>query len=231
VENYDQRIEYAIEHTEVLRPPQQTLATFGTTNIRYFLVTEPLYREIAKVGEETVIREGRVVAERPRIVTPAYLVNLFEGFEHGSQFADFLLRKYGAEEPGLLYRYKNEPKDLTIVCDAIAIVARRLHEQVDREGDPLTTIIKGVDDLWDICLMKFIHDIIRSSVAPNVTELERRGLLNMEAGVPRDARERIEELFEQVEKGEAEPYELKLELDRWGLFEEYEDRFFHMFHR
>lgn len=229
MENYDQRIEYAIEHTEVLRPPQRTLATFGTTNIRYFLVTEPLYREIAKVGEETVIREGRVVAERPRIVTPAYLANLFEGFEHGRQFADFLLRKYGPGEPGLLYRYKNEPKDLTIVSDPVAMVARRLNEQVDREGDPLTTIIRGVDDLWDISLMKFIHDITQSSVGPNVSELETRGLLNMEAGVPRDARERIEELFEQVRKGEAEPSELKLELDRWGLFEEYEDRFFHMF--
>jgi hypothetical protein len=48
-------------------------------------------------------------------------------------------------------------------------------------------------------------------------------------GVPADARLRIEELFRMVKRGELEPSELKAELDRWGLFEEYEDRFFGIF--
>ena len=39
----------------------------------------------------------------------------------------------------------------------------------------------------------------------------------------------IDELFRQVSRGEREPRELKEELDRWGLFEEYEDRFFNVF--
>ena len=29
----DERIEYAVRHTEILRPPRQSLATFGTTNV------------------------------------------------------------------------------------------------------------------------------------------------------------------------------------------------------
>jgi hypothetical protein len=54
--------------------------------------------------------------------------------------------------------------------------------------------------------------------------------LNTDAqGVPADARLRIEELFRQVARGEREPRELKEELDRWGLFDEYEDRFFTLF--
>jgi len=48
-------------------------------------------------------------------------------------------------------------------------------------------------------------------------------------GIPADARLRIEELFRRVTAGESEPGELKSELDRWGLFEEYEDRFFSLF--
>jgi hypothetical protein len=75
----DARIEYAISHTEVLRPPRQTLSTFGTTNIYYYLLTEPAYKELAHDVAETVIREGRVIAERPRIVTPYYLCHV-EGF-------------------------------------------------------------------------------------------------------------------------------------------------------
>ncbi len=57
-----------------------------------------------------------------------------------------------------------------------------------------------------------------------------RGLLDIDSsGIPADARVRIEELFRQVENGGREPRELKEELDRWDLFEEYEDRFFNIF--
>ena len=75
----DERITYAARNTEILRLPQQTLATFGMTNIGYYLVTKPIYSELAKDVTETVVREGRVIADRPRIVTPYYLSRL-EGF-------------------------------------------------------------------------------------------------------------------------------------------------------
>ena len=42
----EERIQYVIEHTEIVRPPKQTLATFGITNIYYYLVTEPVYSEL-----------------------------------------------------------------------------------------------------------------------------------------------------------------------------------------
>ena len=60
--------------------------------------------------------------------------------------------------------------------------------------------------------------------------MRSRGLLNMDtAGIPVDARIRIDELFQKVTRGESEPGELQKELDRWGVFEEYEDRFFNIF--
>ena len=36
----------AIEQTWIVRYPKQNLATFGITNIAYYVVTEPIYREI-----------------------------------------------------------------------------------------------------------------------------------------------------------------------------------------
>src|SRR5512137_528606 len=95
-----ERFQYAIEHTVIMRHPKQTLATFGTTSIYYYLVTEPVYTELLGKSEETVVREGRVISERPKIVTPYYLLNLFDGFEHGREYADYVLRTYGANEPG-----------------------------------------------------------------------------------------------------------------------------------
>jgi len=109
-------------------------------------------------------------------------------------------------------------------------VVRNLDEKIDKEGNQLATIIKGIDELWDVSLLKFIFDMTRYSVGSNLSELGRRGLLNVDRkGVPLEARQSIEQLFDEVKNGELDPSALKMELDRWGLFEEYEDRFFRLF--
>lgn len=226
----DERIRHAVEHTRILRAPKQSLYTFGTTSIYYYLITEPAYSELTKDTAETVIREGKVIAERPKIVTPYYLSRL-EGFSpEARRYLTALVAEYGADIRGLYYTYKNEPKELNIVSDNWLSVVDKLNAEIDRRSDPLAAIIKGEDTLWDVSLMKFIHEVTRSSVADNLRQLGSRGLLNSDAdGTPLDARIRIDELFQQVAKGENEPGELKEELERWGLFEEYQDRFFNLF--
>ena len=226
----DERIRYTVQHTEILRPPKRSLATFGTTNIYYYLVTEPAYSELVKNVTETVVREGRVIAERPRIVTPYYLSRL-EGFSpDAKRYFDMLIKAHGSNAPGLFYAYRNEPKELNIISDKLLSVVEKLNAEIDKRGDPLTSIIKGKDELWDVSLMKFIYEVTRSSLPDNLLQMETRGLLDVDAsGVPVDARLRIDELFAKVSKGEIEPGELKAELDHWNLFEEYEDRFFAIF--
>jgi hypothetical protein len=226
----DERIREAVKNTEILRPPKRSLATFGTTNVYYYLVTEPAYSELVKDAAETVIREGRVIAERPKIVTPLYLSHL-EGFSpEAKRYLESLIRAYGSHAPGLYYTYKNEPKGLNIVSDNLLAVVAKLNREIDKRGDPLASIIRGQDELWDVSLMKFIYEMTRSSMPDNLMQMETRGLLDMDArGVPADARVRIEELFKLVKQGDLDPGELKKELDRWGLFEEYEDRFLSIF--
>ena len=226
----DERIREAVKHTEILRAPKQSLSTFGTTNIYYYLVTEPAYSELVKNITETVIREGRVIAERPRIVTPYYLSRL-EGFSSDARrYFNALIKAQGSNVPGLFYTYKNEPKELTIASDNLMSVVDKLNAEIDKRGDPLTSIIKGEDEFWDVSLLKFIFEMTRSSLPDNLMQMESRGLLNIDAaGIPVEARLRIDELLKKVTQGECEPRELKEELDRWGLFEEYEDRFFNIF--
>jgi hypothetical protein len=228
----EERVAYAIAKTEVLRFPKQTLATFGITNIYYYLVTEPSYQELVGEVRETVVREGRVIAERPRVVTPFYLLNL-EGFsESAGSYLETIRQQYGPYAPGLFYTYRNERGELTIVSDDLAAVVNRLNAKIDKEGDPLSAIVKGVDELWDVSLLKFIYDFTEGSLGNNVWDLGARGLLDIDSsGVPREARYRVEELFDQVKRGEMEPSELKRELDRWNLFQEYEDRFLNLFRR
>ena len=226
----DERIRQAVKRTEILRAPKQSLATFGTTNIYYYLVTEPVYSELVKNVTETVVREGRVIAEKPRIVTPYYLSRL-EGFSsEARRYFEALIKAHGPNAPGLFYTYKNEPKELNIVSDDLLSVVDKLNTEINKRGDPLTSIIKGEDEFWDVSLMKFIYEMTRSSLRNNLRQMGSRGLLDVDAGgIPVEARVRIDELFRKVSSGESEPSELKAELDRWNLFEEYEDRFFNIF--
>ena len=143
-----------------------------------------------------------------------------------------LLNAYGADTPGLFYAYRNEPKDLTIVSNDLPAVVDKLNAEIDKRGDPLASIIKGEDQLWDVSLLKFIYEVTRSSLRNNLMQMGSRGLLDVDSGgVPVDARVRIEELFSKVLRDEAEPQELRDELARWGLFEEYQDRFLALFRK
>jgi hypothetical protein len=229
----DKRIAQAVNNTEILRAPKQNLYTFGTTNIYYYLITEPAYSELTNNVSETVIREGRVIAERPKIVTPYYLSNL-EGFsQEARRYFQTLIEQFGERSiHGLVYAYRNEPKEMNIVTDNMRAVYDKLNAEIDKREDKLAAIIKGEDTLWDVSLMKFIFEITRISAPHNFKQLETRGLLAMDSrGTPAGAREKINEMFEQVASGEREAGELKDELERWGLFGEYEDRFFSLFRK
>lgn len=218
----DERIQYAIEHTEVVRSPQQKLATFGSTNIYYYLITE-------LTEWVNVVREGRVIAAKPKIVTPSYLINL-EGFSlQARRFIEMMGERY-YHEPGIFYTYKNEPREMNIASEPVEAIVEKISRRIDSQRDPLTAIIKGVEELWDVSLLKFTYELTRSSVQSNVTELERHGLLNVDAaGVPKDARNYIEELFENTKRDPSWASELAAELRRWGLFHEYQDRFLSLF--
>jgi hypothetical protein len=222
-----ERIEQAARYTEILRHPRQHLATFGITNIYYYLLTEPAYSELTNDTGETVIREGRVIAERPKIVTPYYLTHL-EGFSYDARrYFEMLLSMHGPDTPGLFYTYKNEPKSLNIVSDKWPTVVDKLNTEIDKKGDPLMSIIKGQDELWDVSLLKFIYEISTRSAPANIAQLGSRGLLGMShGGIPVGARQTIEEMFGQAARGEIKAHELEQELNRWGAFEEYQDRFF-----
>jgi hypothetical protein len=220
----DDKIKYALEHTELVRAPQQSLSTFGSSVIDYYVVTE-------LVGNLSVVRDGKVHAERPKIVTPAYLVNV-EGFSEQAKKYIAMMARERPYESGIFYRYKNEPKGMDVVSEPAGQVISKLSSQIEEERNPLSTIIKGVEEVWDVSLLMFIYELTTRSVRTDVAEFSRRGFLDTDgSGVPQGARDYIEELFEQASRSLSRAPELALELNRWGLFQEYQDRFFALFRR
>jgi len=220
----DDKIKYALEHTELIRSPRQGLATFGSSVIDYYVVTE-------LVGNVSVVRDGKVIAERPKIVTPTYLVNV-EGFSEQARKYISMMAQENPYESGIFYRYKNEPKGMNVVSEPIRQVISKLSSQIEEQHESLSTIIKGVEELWDVSLLMFIYQLTNRSVRTNIAEFDRMGFLDMDAsGVPQGARDYIEELFEKASHNLSRAPELALELNRWNLFSEYQDRFFALFRR
>jgi hypothetical protein len=220
----DEKIKNALQQTELIRAPRRELDTFGSSVIDYYVVTE-------LVGNLSVVRDGKVFAERPKIVTPAYLVNV-EGFSEQAKKYISMMARERPYESGIFYKYKNEPGGMNVISEPVKQVIDNLSSRVEEQQNPLSTIIKGVEELWDVSLLMFIYELTSKSVRTNMAEFNRRGLLDTDAsGVPEGARNYIEELFEKANSNLSRAPELVVELNRWGLFPEYQDRFFALFRR
>ena len=232
MEGWAHRIKLAIGQTQVVRVPRQHLATFGVTNVHYYVVTEPAYKELTSGQQETVIRQGKVIADRPEVVTPNYMLHLSGFGDDARKYMEHMAYQYGPHSPGLLYRYRNESGSLDIVDGDVPVVVQRILGDLDRKEDHGAVVIQGVDEFWDVSLLKFIHDYTVASLTGNIAELRAGGALEADpgSGVPQAAIQRIERLFYEVEHG-ADPTLLKQELDRWELFHKYEDRFLGLFHQ
>jgi len=220
----DDRIRDAMLRTELVRSPRRRLSTFGSTTVDYYVVTE-------LTEGMSAVRDGKVFAERPKIVTPYYLLHL-DGFGDGARrYLEMMSQEHGSE-PGIYYAYKNEPSSMNVVSEPVAVVLGNMNERLDAEDTPLSAIIKGVEDVWDLAVMMFVYDLTRRAVGGHVVDFQRRGLLDVDAaGIPTAARQQIESLFATVRNDRSRASDLITELKRWGVYEEYEDRFLSLFSR
>jgi hypothetical protein len=220
----DDRIQEAMQKTELIRAPKRRLATFGSTTMEYYVVTE-------LTEQMSAVRDGQVLAERPRIVTPYYLLHV-EGFSEGARRFLGMMAQQNPHEAGIFYTYKNEPHSMNVVSEPLGVVVGNLSARLESEDRPLSAIMRGVEDVWDLAVMMFIYDLTRRAAGGNYADFQRHGLLNMdESGLPAAARQQIELLFAVAREDRSRASELVTELNRWGVYQEYEDRFLALFKR
>lgn len=168
-------IQYALEATEILLEPDRRIDTFGSTTFEFHLISELM----DSVGE-TRVREGVLHAERPTIIKPeAYAEFAFEGFgeqaEAFSQWlhenaADLSILKYG-------FNFRKDSVREELVHEPYELVRDRILERAREASNPLTAVLHGVDDAWEICLLKFTVEMIGKSQGINVFDFKRRGFL------------------------------------------------------
>ena len=209
---------YAAENTKIISMPSRRLETFGATILTYHMISE-FMDSVGKVR----VREGRIHAGRPEIVTPyALSEKMLEGFgEEAQRYAEFL--KDHAEHLKILkygFQIRKEEISQHVVTEHIDTVAERVTEDVRVKADPFAAVITGVDDLWEVCLLRLIERVVQGSVDGNVGELERRGMF------ARAASSEIESAFEAARRDSSMIGQLAELLKSRGVFEDYEDRFF-----
>ncbi len=166
---------YALENTRVVRQPNQKIQTFGTTSFRFHLVTE-LMDQIDRVR----VRGGRIEAQKPTIVSPHNMSKLMlDGFgDEAREYADWL-ESQGRPLQFLKYGFEFRKTNVTeeIVHAPKEEILNRIAAEMDSRDDPMEALIDGVDDTWEVCLLKFTVDLIAESSGENVEDWKRRGLL------------------------------------------------------
>lgn len=217
-----------IKSTKVLLKPKNLLSTYNQTKIRYHIVTEPSYKEMQFEGNDSVIRHGVVTAQTPKVVTPDFLYRTSGFGDDAKEYIRELTKMLGKNEPALLYTYKNESTDMEIVAGNPMEVSERIKKRLFN-NNANHTVIRGVNALWDVSLLKFIFDYTRESANNNYNDLSKSGLLDDQNGVPVAVRKRIQGLINEAKKGNIRANDLHKELDDWGLFNEYEDEFLSLF--
>ena len=155
-----------------------------------------------------------------------------DGFSSDAyDYMEHMSRVYGPNSPGIMYQYRNEPGTMDIVGGIPNEIAQRISDEQKGMNNNLSVVIVGVDELWDVALLKFIYEYTASSVSYNSQELKSAGLLTPQAsagGLPAAATNQIEVMFKSVKMGGSVDT-LKSELDKWGAYRFYEDRFLDLF--
>jgi hypothetical protein len=167
--------DYAIENTQVILAPERQIATFGSTSFNFYLISELMDRV-----DQVRVRNGKIHADRPQILTPEHYCRLLlEGFgEQAQRFVD-QMREHARNIAVLRYGFQFRKTDVIeeTLRDSIDAVINRTKRRVEGENEPLSAIIQGVDDAWEVCLLKFTIDLIERSSGGNLGDFRKRGLL------------------------------------------------------
>lgn len=99
--------------------------------------------------------------------------------EKPSCFFDWLSKN----GPGFLtlleygFRFKRSEVSEEILHEPLDSVRGRLLDQVRNGEDTFMSLIEGVDDAWEVSLLKFTVEMIQKSHEINIFDFKRKGLL------------------------------------------------------
>ena len=165
---------YAAKSARFLVEPSHRLETFGNTLVNYHLVSE-LDDHPGKVR----IREGRLEAHQPLVITPNFSPLEIEGLgDEAKAYLEFLkeneknlrILQYG-------YHLKSDNFSEQIVTDRLSVVTERVKDEVVASNDKFAAVVQCVDEPWDVALVELWLREVNRSAKGNIDELQKNGKL------------------------------------------------------
>lgn len=218
----DDNIWYAVNQTRVITEPKSTIETFGVTRIKYFIVCEMM-----DSVNSVKIHEGVISSEKPSIITPSHFAQqIIEGFgSEASEYAEWL-RQHGEFIKILQYGLQIRKEDIKeeVTSGTLDEVTSRVRQaaELDRE---LTTVIQGVENMWEVSLMKFMQAFVNKSAERNYNEIQSHHQ-SLQRQAESQMYDKIEEDFYHARGKKEKLQALGKRLQGMGLFGKYEDRFY-----
>src|SRR5215813_9593872 len=128
--------DYALENTRVILAPERHIATFGSTSFNFYLISELMDRV-----NQVRIRNGKIQAEHPQILTPEHYCRLLlEGFGEKAERYIERLREHARNIAVLRYGFQFRKTDLSeqTLRDSIDAVINRTRRRVHDSNEPLS---------------------------------------------------------------------------------------------
>ncbi|MDO4527369.1 MAG: hypothetical protein Q4C03_01080 [bacterium] len=215
---------YAVRHTSIVCAPKRLLDPFDQTTIDYTLLAQPM-----DDPHKTRVRMGKLQTYPPRLVLPGDLsVQELEGFgPQAERYLEFL--QTHASKIRILrysYRLKREKYTEHLLSEPLDIVKARVKAEMAEKQNPYASLLVGVDEPWDVCLLHLFMKLVQASVPKTLEQMEQRAQQSFRDHLPPDDRQEIERAFAAAAKDPSLIKELGRLLKSKGLFEMYQDRFF-----
>ena len=193
---------YAARTTQIVYMPRKLLETFGETRVTYNVVSS-----MEDDDGHVRLRTGLVKSARPLVLTPHYF--RLRILQYG---LCFMKQEYSEE----------------VVGGTVADVADQLARVAQDDMNDVRGVIIGLDRYWEVSLITFINALVKQSAPGNARDMARDGLLGLDHGVPVAVRMEIDTDFDNCDTlSKAE--DLGRKLRDYGLFEQYEDRFYGLY--
>ena len=163
---------YAAKSARFLVEPRHRLETFGNTLVNYHLVSE-LEDHPGKIR----VREGRLEAHQPLVITPDLGEIETEGLgDEARAYLEFLkenennlrILQYG-------YHLKSDNFSEQIVTDRLSVVTERVKSEVIASNDKFAAVVQCVDEPWDVALVELWLREVNRSARRNIDDLQKSG--------------------------------------------------------
>ena len=165
---------YAAKSARFLLEPSHRLEAFSNTLVNYHLVSE-----LADHPGKVRIREGRLEAHQPLVITPHVAEIETEGLgDEAKAYLEFL--KENEKDLRILqygYHLKSDNFSEQIVTDRLSVVTERVKSEVLASNDKFAAVVQCVDDPWDVALVELWLREVNRSARGNIDDLQKSGKL------------------------------------------------------